>query len=109
MGETPVTDMEVTANDRTWAALSWIPATPLWPLLAILSLVMEDTKDRPFVRQHAMLSLATGALLIPVTCVTLGLGGLLYLVFFYYAYQAYQGEAVTIPVVSDFVAERGWV
>lgn len=109
MSETPVIDLDVTPNDRTWAALSWIPATPLWPLLAIIALVMEDTKDRPFVRQHALLSLVAGALLLPVTCVTLGLGGLLYLVFFYYAYQAYQGETVAIPVVSDFVAERGWV
>lgn len=109
MNETIVSNPEVTANDHTWAALSWIPATPLWPILAILALVMKDTKDRPFIRQHAMLSLVAGAFLIPVTCLTLGLGSLLYLVFFYYAYLAYRGEMVTVPLVSDFIAGRGWV
>jgi uncharacterized membrane protein len=100
---------ETTPNDRTWAALSWLPVTPLWPILAIVALLMEDTKTRPFVRYHAVHSIATGLILIPVTVVTLGLGSLLYLVFFYWAYQAYQGERVEVPVLTSWVKNQGWV
>ena len=99
---------EITSNDRLWAALGWIPATPLWPILAIVALLMENTKERTFVRYNAVLSIACGVILIPITAITLGLGGLLYLVFFYWAYKAYQGETVEIPFVTNFVKERGW-
>ena len=101
--------LEATPNDRLWAALSWIPATPLWPILAVLVLFMEDTKDRPFVRYHAVHSIATGIALIPLTFFTLGLASLLYFVFFYWAYQAYQGEIVEVPFISEWVKERGWL
>jgi len=100
---------EPTSNDRTWAALRWLPVTPLWPLMAVLALVMEDTKDRPFVRYHAILSLATGVATIILTFITLGLGALVFFVFFYWAYKAYQGEMIEVPVVSNFVRGQGWV
>jgi uncharacterized membrane protein len=29
-------------------------------------------------------------------------------VFLYWAYQAYQGQDVKIPVVSDFIRKQGW-
>lgn len=51
---------ETTANDRLWAALSWIPATPLWPILAILALYLEETRHRRFIRYHAIHSIAAG-------------------------------------------------
>ena len=102
-------EFELSANDRLWAALSWLPVTPLWPILAIVALLMEDTKDRAFVRYNAVLSIATGVILIPLTIVTVGCASLLYFVFFYWAYQAYQGQKVTIPIVSDWVRKQGWV
>ena len=71
--------------------------------------LLEDTQDRPFVRYNAVHSIATGLALIPVTVVTLGLGAVLYLVFFYWAYQAYQGERVVVPVITEFVESRGWL
>jgi uncharacterized membrane protein len=104
----PVESSEITPNDRTWAALSWLPITPLWPVLAIVALLMEDTKDRPFVRYNAIVSIVTGVILIPLTIVTVGCAALLYLVFFYWAYQAYQGQEVKIPVASDWVRKQGW-
>jgi uncharacterized membrane protein len=99
---------EVTENDRLWAALSWLPVTPLWPILAIVALLMEGTKNRPFVRYNAVVSIATGVILIPLTIVTLGCAAVVYFVFFYWAYQAYQGQEVSIPVVSGFVRNQGW-
>ena len=100
---------EITSNDRMWAALSWLPISPLWPIVAIVALVMDDTKDRPFVRYNAVVSIATGIATIILTFVTLGLGGLLFIVFLYWAYKAYQGETVEIPVISNFCRDRGWV
>jgi uncharacterized membrane protein len=98
-----------TSHERMWAALSWVPLTPLFPLLAILALIMEETKASSFVRHHAVQSLATGLALIAITIVTLGFGGLLYLVFFYWAYLAYQGQTVEIPVVTKWVQQKGWI
>jgi uncharacterized membrane protein len=100
---------DVSSDDRLWAALSWIPVTPLWPILAILVLLMEETKHRPFARYNAVLSIATGLILIPVTIVTLGLGALLYFLFFYWAYQSYRGQRVEVPFVSNLIRRQGWV
>ena len=100
---------ETTQNDRLWAALSWIPISPVWPILAIVALLMESTKNRPFVRYNAIVSIATGIVSIIITIVTFGLGALLFLVFFYWAYKAYQGEMVNIPVLTNFCKNQGWI
>jgi hypothetical protein len=99
----------ITSEDRMWAALSWLPITPLWPILAVIALLAEGPKGRPFVRSNAVLSLATGVILIPLTIVTVGCAALLYLVFFYWAYQASQGRQVEVPLVSGWVRKWGWV
>ena len=98
-----------TSEERLWAALSWIPATPLWPILAIVALIMESTKDSEYVRYHAILSLTTGLMLVPISILTIGCGALLYFVFFYWAYLAYQGRDVEVPFVSDWVRKQGWI
>jgi len=104
-----VFDPDVTQDDRLWAALAWIPITPLWPIFAIVALLLEDKKDRPFIRYHAVLSLATGLILIPLSIVTCGCAALIYVVFFYWAYLAYQGQIVEIPLVTNFSRNQGWV
>jgi uncharacterized membrane protein len=101
--------MQADSNERLWAALSWIPVTPLYPILAIVALLMENTKGSAFVRHHAVQALAAGVVMIVITAVTLGVGGILFLVFFYWAYKAYQGETVEIPVITNFVRNQGWI
>lgn len=103
-----VIDPNVTQDDRLWAALAWIPVTPLWPIFAIVVLLLDDKKDRQFIRYHAVLSLALGVILIPLTIVTCGCAAVIYVAFFYWAYLAYQGKVVEIPVVSDFIRNQGW-
>jgi uncharacterized membrane protein len=100
---------ETTQNEKLWAALSWLPITPVWPILAIVALLMEGTKDSAYVRYHAILSIATGIAAAIITIVTLGLGSILFLVFFYWAYKAYQGDKVEIPVMTNFCKTRGWI
>lgn len=98
-----------TSNERLWAALSWVPITPLYPILAIVALVMEETKSSAFVRQHAIQSLVAGLAAVLITVFTIGIGGIIFLVFFYWAYKAYQGESVEIPVLTNFVRKQGWI
>ncbi|MFN2196252.1 MAG: hypothetical protein ACK2UW_09035 [Anaerolineales bacterium] len=100
---------EISQDDRLWAAISWIPVTPLWPIFAIVALLIEGKKDRQFVRYHAILSLTTGVVLIPLTIVTCGIAAIIYLVFFYWAYLAYQGETFNIPILTDFARKQGWL
>jgi uncharacterized protein len=98
-----------TDNDRLWAALAWIPVSPLWPLVSILVLLLEDTKERPFVRYNAIVSMVLGLALIPLSIVTLCCGAIIYVVFFWWAFEAYNGRVVEIPVISDWVRKQGWV
>jgi uncharacterized membrane protein len=109
MTDEAVISPEITSDDRLWAALSWIPISPLWPIFSIVVLLLEDKKDRVFIRYNAILSLVLGLVLIPLSIVTCGCAALIYFVFFYWAYLAYQGETVEIPWVSNFIRNQGWV
>jgi len=103
-----IPDYEVTSDDKLWAALAYVFS----PLVPIILLLMEDKKDRPFIKAHNAQALATGivmAILVPILAVpTLGCGGLVWFIMVYWAYKAYQGELIEIPVVTDFVKNQGW-
>ncbi|RJP49777.1 MAG: hypothetical protein C4583_11745 [Anaerolineaceae bacterium] len=111
MSEQPV-NPELTSDDKLWAALSYVFA----PLLGIIALLMEDKKARPYIKFHAVQSIVASIafviVAIIISVVTLGFGGLcvplLWLVFLYWAYQAYQGQDVKIPLISDFIRNQGW-
>ena len=100
---------EITSDDKLWAALSYI----ITPLLGIIVLLMEGKKARPFIKYHAVQSIGVGIALwvvLPiVAAVTFGCGSLLGFVVFYWAYKAYQGEYVKIPVLTDFFKSQGWI
>jgi uncharacterized membrane protein len=110
MSEQPMGGMEITSDDKLWAALAYV----FTPLVPIIILLMEDKKNRPFIKAHNAQALAWGVVFYIVVAVTspfvLGfclwpLGLLLEL---YWAYKAYQGEFINIPVVTDFVKGQGW-
>lgn len=115
MSEEPMENqpvMDVTSDDKLWSALSYVFA----PIIGIIVLLMEDKKSRPFIKFHAVQSIAVSIafwiLATIITTVTIGLGGLcvplLWLVFLYWAYKAYQGESFEIPVVTNFIKGQGW-
>jgi uncharacterized membrane protein len=111
MSEAPM-NPDVTSDDKLWAALGY----PI-VLVAIIVLFMEDKKARPFIKFHAVQSIAANVVFFVVASilavVTLGFGGicapLLWLVFLYWAYKSYQGEMFEIPVVTNFIKGQGWV
>ena len=100
---------EISSDDKLWAALGYVFS----PLVPIILLLMEEKKARPFIKFHAVQSLAAGIVLwivVPIIAtLTLCIGSVLWLVMFYWAYKAYQGEMFDIPVITKFIKNQGWV
>ncbi|MEW6567402.1 MAG: DUF4870 domain-containing protein [Chloroflexota bacterium] len=110
MSQQPMGASDITSDDKLWAALAYV----FTPLLPIIIMLMEEKKNRPFIRAHNAQALAWGVVFYIVVVVTsfflIGLcvwplGVILEL---YWAYKAYQGEYITIPVLTDFVKNQGW-
>ncbi len=101
---------EVTDDDKLWALLSWI----VWPI-AIIVLLMEDKKQRPFIKYNAVQSLPLGVVgwLISLVLSAIGIGCVLGVALLIYAVylgiKAYQGEWVVIPWLTDFCKNQGWL
>jgi uncharacterized membrane protein len=101
---------EITQDDKLWALLSWL----IW-IVALIALLMEDKKSRPFIRYNAVQSLALAVVgwvlslvlsFIFVGCV-IGVAWLVYVIVL--AIQSYQGKWVTIPFLTDFCKKQGWI
>jgi uncharacterized membrane protein len=100
---------EATSDDKLWALLTYI-FTPIVPIILML---MEDKKNRPFIKAHNYQALALGVIQVVLwalsfTCITAILGLLLFVYQVYLGVQAYNGNYVTIPVITDFVKKQGW-
>jgi uncharacterized membrane protein len=95
---------EITSDDKLFAALAYF-FSPLVPLLLLLA---EDKKQRPFIRAHNAQALVAGIVYILITFGTIGCGSVIWIVMLYWAYKAYQGEYIEIPVLSEFVRNQGW-
>jgi uncharacterized membrane protein len=101
-----------TSDDKLWALLAYV----LTPIVPIILFLMEDKKNRPFIKQHnaqalvwGVFNIVVGSILSTVLFFCLGLPSILiWLVGVYWGYQAYQGKSVTIPVITDFVKNQGW-
>jgi uncharacterized membrane protein len=102
MSQAPMSP-DITSDDKLWAALSYV-----FPVIAIVVLFMEDKKNRPFVKFHAIQSIVATVVLSVLATVTFGCGSILFLVLFWWAYQAYQGQDVKIPVITDFIHNQNW-
>ncbi len=104
MTEQPI-NSDVTSDDKLWALLSWL----IWPV-ALVMLLMEDKKSRPFIKYNAVLALAFAVVLYILGTITVGtlfaVGAIIALVL---AIKAYQGEWVQVPLLTDFVKKQGWV
>jgi uncharacterized membrane protein len=101
---------EVTSDDKLWAFLAYVFS----PIVPIILLLMEDKKNRPFIRAHNVQALIVGAInaLIAIfigwMCVPVVLNLIIVIALIYWGIKAYQGELVNIPVITDFVHKQGW-
>jgi uncharacterized membrane protein len=93
---------EVTSDDKMWSLLGYI-----LPIIAILALLIEDKKARPFIRHNAV-----NALMIGVFTILLSFTGCLWILPVAYSVvlgiQAYQGQTPEIPVLTKFAKDQGW-
>jgi len=111
MAEQPV-NSEITSDDKLWAALGY-PISPL----AIIALLMEDKKARPFIKYHAVQSIAFNIvlyiLIAIISVVTFGFGAIcapiFWLVVLWPAYMAFQGKYLEIPVITNFLRKQNWI
>ena len=94
---------EISSDDKLWAMLGY-----LIPLIALVALLMEEKKNRPYVKFNAVQSLVATVVLSILSTVTCGFGAVLFLVMLWWAYQSYQGQDVRIPMISDFIRNQGW-
>lgn len=115
-------------DDRLMAALAWISMVVIQvPLVSVVLLLAEGSKNRPFQRYHATTSILlwVGAVgyemlaaiaYIILSAITLGcLACCLWVIFLvphaiaiWYAIQAYQGKYSEIPFISDFARRQHW-
>jgi uncharacterized membrane protein len=69
---------------------------------------MEDKKNRPYVKFSAVQSIVVTVVISIIATVTFGCGAILVLVQLYWAYQAYQGQDIKVPFITDFIHNQGW-
>ena len=110
MTQQPV-DSSITSDDKLWALLAYIFS----PLVPVIILLMQDKKNRPFIKAHNAQALALGLILwvingvltplMGIGCIT-GVATLVIVIF--YGVKANKGEYINIPVITDFVKKQGW-
>jgi uncharacterized membrane protein len=101
MSEQPM-NPEITSDDKLWALLAYIFS----PLVPIILMLMEDKKNRPFIRAHNAQALVLGIIMVITSWFCIGI--LVWLYQIYCGIQAYQGKTVEVPVITNFVKGQGW-
>ena len=109
MSQAPMSS-DITSDDKLWALLTYI----FTPLVPVIILLMEDKKNRPFIRAHNAQALVLGIISL-VIAVALGwtvvLACVPLLIFIYCIYlgiQAYNGKYVEVPMITNWVKGQGW-
>jgi uncharacterized membrane protein len=93
---------EVTSDDKLWAALAYVFS----PLVPVILMLMEDKKNRPYIKSHNAQALILGVIAVVTSGFCVGI--LVWFYALYLAYQAYQGQTVVIPLITDFCKNQGW-
>lgn len=112
MSEQPITPStpEVTSDDKLWVLLSFL----FTPIIPIVVLLMEDKKNRPFIKYHTIPTLILGLVEVVISII---LGWipivncfipLIYIINILLGVKAYKGENVEIPVITNFAKQQGW-
>jgi uncharacterized membrane protein len=113
---TPPPSGDITDRDKLMAALSY----PI-PLVAIIILLVQEMKSRPFQKFHAVQALAVNIVLwvivFVLSCIlgaiTAGCLGwipiILWLVTLWWGWQAYQGKYFELPWLTEFLKSQKWL
>jgi hypothetical protein len=98
----------ISEKERWWAALSYI-FSPLLPAALIFIL---DLDEYSFLKQHIYQAIVMGLFFLftmPIILTsTLCVGVIFWFIMPYWAFQAFNGQKITIPWVSSWVKSMGW-
>lgn len=102
----PMGGSEITQEDKSWSLWSWI----IWPV-ALIALLMEDKKNRPFIKYNAVQALALNVVAWGSSVIGIGvcLGPLAFIYGIILGLKANKGERVNVPVITDFCKKQGWI
>src|SRR5262245_53880335 len=101
---------DATSDDKLWALLAYV----LTPIVPVIIMLMEDKKNRPFIKAHNAQALVVGVINLVIGIFlswTLVLACVPLIIWFfciYWGIQAYNGKYVDIPVVTNWVKNQGW-
>jgi uncharacterized membrane protein len=99
----PLDGDEPTSDDKLWALLGYI-----FPLIALIALLMEDKKNRPFIKYHAVHALLFGGLTV-ILSFTVCLWIIPWIWGIVIGFQAYGGAMPEVPGLTNFAKGQGWV
>ena len=94
---------DITSDDKLWALLSYI-----FGIVAVIVLLLEDKKNRPFIKYHAINALLLWAVIF-ITSWLCGLGIIVWIYAIYLGIKAYGGDWVEVPALTDFGRKQGWM
>ena len=102
---------EIPSDERLWAALCY----PFHFVIPLVALLVEEQKNKKFVRYHAIQALMLQIILLVlmavlfVTVIGWCCLPLIWLGTLWPAYEAYQGNYFEIPILTDFAKNQGWI
>ncbi len=100
---------DITSDDKLWAALGY----PIF-IVAIIVLLMEEKKNRPFLKYHAVQALLFNVVvfiigtILTFTAILACIAPFVWLATLWPAFDAYKGNYTQIPVLTDFMKNQGW-
>jgi uncharacterized protein len=106
----PTPAPDVTSDDRIWVILCFL----FTPVLPIVTLFIDDKKNRPYVKYHNIPALILGvAEIVAITILSfipiLGmLTGFLWIINIIFAVKANSGVNIDIPVITEYSKKQGW-
>lgn len=101
---------DATSDDKLWSALGY----PVF-IIAIVMLLMDDKKKRPFIKFHAVQALAlnvvvwVAATILAITVIGAVCAPILWILLIWPAVLAYQGKIFDIPVLTNLLKGWGWM
>lgn len=97
------TPANITDDDKLWGAIMYA-----FPIMGPITMfAMKDKLQSQFIHFHAIQSTAWLVTTLILSFVTCGLGTFIVFLGWWFAFQAYSGQMVSIPVLTDQLVNRG--
>lgn len=102
-------NMEMTQDDKLFAMLSYAPLIGFW--VALYALLVEEKKNRPFIKYNAVQAMALYVALAISSIVVVGLcvAAVFWIYQIYLMVKVNKGETITVPFITDFCKKQGWI